>query len=768
MILKLNILLATLFFACTLSAQEKVGLVLSGGGAKGLAHVGVIKALEENNIPIDYIAGTSMGAIVGGLYAIGYSPDDMVALFSSKEFKTWYTGTKEEEFTNFSQKMDPESKVITLYFDYKDGKAKMQMPTNLIHPYQMDLGFLQLFAGPNALAKENFDSLFVPFRAVSSDINHKESYIPKSGDLGTAIRASMSFPLAFKPIMVDSMLLFDGGIYNNFPQDVMAEHFNPDFIIGSKCANNSLKADEDNLVLQIENMVMQNTNYSLGENHGILIESTFTNVSLLDFNRVQEFVDLGYKNTIQKIDSIKEMVSARRALEELHQHRLAYKEKIPELVFNRVSVEGKVNHQQVNYLKQIFRGTKRQPFSYSTLKDRYFRIIGSETVSTIFPAASALKDSDSTYFSLSLKVNPAPRFRVSIGGNISSSHAQLGYMGIEYRTWKRLQTSIKGNFYYGRLYGSGLVGIRQDIPVKNTVFYEAYGIYNRYDYYSGSPEIFLIGNKASYIKTDEYHFRAGLGIALNNNTPLKFVTTSGRQENQYYQKTAFEATDKADKSDINYHTNSLVLERNTLNHTQFPTSGTRVSFAGRYVYSIEDYQPGTTSTLAHIYGDVTTIWAARFYNEKHFRLGKQFSLGYMVDAVYSTKTTYSNYLSTMLMSPAFQPTVHSKTVFIPEFRSNTFLGGGVMPNFFLTNRLYVNTGVYMFVPYKKIVRNTDLTATYGKPIKTFVFSGHATLVWDLPFGPLSLSLNYYDKTDNKFYFGFNFGFILFNRNGVEY
>ena len=313
MILKLNILLAALFFASTLSAQEKVGLVLSGGGAKGLAHVGVIKALEENNIPIDYITGTSMGAIVGGLYAIGYSPDDMVALFSSKEFKTWYTGTKEEEFTNFSQKMDPESKVITLYFDYKDGKAKMQMPTNLIHPYQMDLGFLQLFAGPNALAKENFDSLFVPFRAVSSDINHKESYIPKSGDLGTAIRASMSFPLAFKPIMVDSMLLFDGGIYNNFPQDVMAEHFNPDFIIGSKCANNSLKADEDNLVLQIENMVMQNTNYNLGENHGILIESTFTNVSLLDFNRVQEFVDLGYKNTIQKIDSIKEMVSARRA-----------------------------------------------------------------------------------------------------------------------------------------------------------------------------------------------------------------------------------------------------------------------------------------------------------------------------------------------------------------------------------------------------------------------------------------------------------------------
>lgn len=764
--LRFYALLAVLFLTATLNAQEKVGLVLSGGGAKGLAHVGVLKALEENDIPIDYITGTSMGAIVGGLYAIGYSPDDMIQLFSSKEFKTWYTGTREEAFTNFSQKMDAEAGLVTISFDFQDKKLKMQMPINIIPTYQMDLAFLGLFAAPNAVAGENFDSLFVPFRAISSDINHKQSYVPKGGDLGMAIRASMSFPFAFKPIMVDSMLLFDGGIYNNFPQDVMIEEFDPDFIIGSKCANNSLKADEDDLALQVENMVMQKTDYTIDPEHGILIETTFTDVSLLAFDRVQEFVNLGYENTLTKIDSIKGRIAARKSYEELCKERKAFKAKEPELTFNWVNVDGKVNDKQVNYLKQIFRGTKRQPFDYAKLKDRYFRIIGSETVSTIFPTTSL--DTASSYFNLNLKVNPAPRFRLSIGGNISSSHAQVGYVGLEYRTWRKLQTSIRGNLYYGRLYGSGLIGIRQDVPIKHTVFYELFGIYNRYDYYSGSPEIFVVGDKPSYIKTNDYHFRANLGIAVSNNTPVKLTYTTGELESQYYQEVNFSPTDIADKSRIRYHTTSLTMERNTLNHSQFPTAGMHILLAGRYIHSKENYIPGTTSRLPRVYDEFNTIWAARFHHTKYFRISNHLSFGYLLDAVYSTKTTFSNYLSTVLMAPAFQPTVHSKTIFVPEFRSNAYLAGGIMPNLMFTDRFYLSTGIYTFIPYKDIVRNPDNTTSFGDPINTFVWSGQASLVWDTPIGPLSLSLNYYDKKDHRLYFLFNFGFLLFNRNGIEY
>ena len=749
-----------------LSAQQKVGLVLSGGGAKGLSHIGVIKALEENGIPIDYVAGTSMGAIVGSLYAIGYSPDDMVKLFSSKEFHTWYTGASEEEFTNFSQKMDPDPAFISLRFDFDKKGLKMRLPVSFVPTYQMDLAYLHLFAGHTAAAQQNFDSLFVPFRCVSTDINHKRPLISKSGDLGTAVRASMTFPVYFKPVTLDSMMLFDGGIYNNFPQDVMVKDFNPDFIVGSKTASDLIKTSDDDLFIILENLVMQTTNYHLEPGKGVLVEPTFENVGLLDFYRIDEFVNEGYDKTILLIDSIKQQVTTRIDPNEVNERRLAYKQRIKDFEFNRVNITGKVSEHQVDYLKQIFRGTKRKPFNFHKLKDRYFKVIGSGTVSTIFPTAE--NDTTTGFFDLNLNVVPNSRFKLSIGGNISSSSAQEGFIGLEYKMWRTLLTTAKANMYYGRLYGSGMVGLRQDIPVNNTIFYELYGIYNRFDYYSGSPDIFLTTTKPSYVKENDFQFRAGLGIALASNTPLKYVYTSGRNSSEYYQDLDFDATDVADKSKIRYHTHSLVAERNTLNHTQFATKGWHWLLAGRYIHTRETYAPGTTSKLVRNDGERREIWSVRLHQERYYTIGKHISLGYMIDAIHSPRVTFSNYTSTMLMAPSFEPTIHSQTVFVPGLRAHSYIGGGIMPSFFFSDKIYLKTGLYTFSPYREIIKNDNHTTSYGEPFKKLIWVANASAVWDTPLGPLSFSVNYYDKQDTKFYFVFNFGYILFNRKGIEY
>ena len=121
----------------------------------------------------------------------------------------------------------------------------------------MNLAFMRIFAPYTAQSGGNFNNLFVPFRAVASDVYHKRPVIFEKGDLGDAVRASMSFPFVFKPIEIDSVLLYDGGIYNNFPIDVMKKDFNPDIIIGSNVSSNPEKPKEDNLMTQIENMVMQ-------------------------------------------------------------------------------------------------------------------------------------------------------------------------------------------------------------------------------------------------------------------------------------------------------------------------------------------------------------------------------------------------------------------------------------------------------------------------------------------------------------------------------
>src|SRR5574344_81868 len=140
------LLLITLLFAPIVQAQ-RVGLVLSGGGAKGLTHIGVIRALEENGIPIDYVTGTSMGAIVGSLYAMGYSPDDMVELLSSPDFKRWYTGEVEEEYVYYFKKNEPTPELFNIKLSFKDSLSlKPQfLPTSVVDPIQMNLVFVQLF-----------------------------------------------------------------------------------------------------------------------------------------------------------------------------------------------------------------------------------------------------------------------------------------------------------------------------------------------------------------------------------------------------------------------------------------------------------------------------------------------------------------------------------------------------------------------------------------------------------------------------------------------
>ena len=134
-------MLITLWLTISAVHAQKVGLVLSGGGAKGLTHIGIIRALEENNIPIDYIAGTSMGAIVGSLYAMGYSPDDMVELLKSEDFKRWYSGKWKKSMYIIS-KESSHSRILQYSFSFKDSLKNLKpqfLPTSVVNPIQMNL-----------------------------------------------------------------------------------------------------------------------------------------------------------------------------------------------------------------------------------------------------------------------------------------------------------------------------------------------------------------------------------------------------------------------------------------------------------------------------------------------------------------------------------------------------------------------------------------------------------------------------------------------------
>ena len=154
-------------------SQQRIGLVLSGGGATGLAHIGVLKALEERGIPIDYITGTSAGALVGSMYASGYSPEEIEQFVLSDEFLLMTNG-KLKASQRFSLREDEnDADLLNVTFTLKN-ILKKSLPTNVVASTYLDFEMMKLLGTVSASYSKNFDSLFVPFRCVASDITNKK------------------------------------------------------------------------------------------------------------------------------------------------------------------------------------------------------------------------------------------------------------------------------------------------------------------------------------------------------------------------------------------------------------------------------------------------------------------------------------------------------------------------------------------------------------------------------------------------------------------
>lgn len=225
------ILLSLLLLGSTSQAdipqqRKKVGLVLSGGGAKGMAHIGALKIIEEAGIPIDYVVGTSMGSIIGGLYSIGYTPEQMDSLVRTQDWAFLLSDRISRSDKNMMEREADEKFVISVPFsktaiqDVTGGLIKGQNIANLFS--ELTLGYHDSI---------NFNKLPVPFACVSENIADGKEYVFHEGVLSTAMRASMAIPGVFTPVRLDSMVLIDGGVVNNYPVNV-AKQMGADVIIG--------------------------------------------------------------------------------------------------------------------------------------------------------------------------------------------------------------------------------------------------------------------------------------------------------------------------------------------------------------------------------------------------------------------------------------------------------------------------------------------------------------------------------------------------------
>ena len=201
------------------AARPRVGLVLGGGGARGAAHIGVLKELERLRIPVDAIVGTSMGAIVGGLYATGMSAAELEELVGSLDWADAMSDDPDRDDLSFRRKQDDREAPIDIELGLRG--TELILPKGAIQGQKLDLLLRELTLDVSHI--NNYDDLPVPFRAVASDIERGEAWVMGEGDLARSIRASMSVPEFIAPFRVDGRLLVDGGIVGNLPVEIMRQ-----------------------------------------------------------------------------------------------------------------------------------------------------------------------------------------------------------------------------------------------------------------------------------------------------------------------------------------------------------------------------------------------------------------------------------------------------------------------------------------------------------------------------------------------------------------
>lgn len=742
--------------AVNLQAQ-KVGLVLSGGGALGYAHIGVLKALEENNIPIDYITGTSAGALVGSMYASGWSPEIMDSLIMTDKFQLMSSGGIEYQYDHYFRKTNHDPSWINLKLT-KDLSLKKIVPTNVTNPVLLDYESMANYSNVSASAEYDFDSLFIPFRCVAADVQYKVPVVFREGQLGQAVRASMTYPGYLKPIKVDGRLMFDGGLYNNFPTDVMYDEFYPDIIIGVNFSDSATAPSEDDVFSQIKAMIIDREPSSIICQNGILIEPDET-ISIFGFDEGDKAIKAGYDATIAIIDSIKQLIPREVTQDEIASKRATFLSKLKPIVIEDIEVDG-VSPNIAKYIRRsIF--YKDNELEMELLKMRYFRLISDDKIKFIYPLARI--NPETGKYILHLDVYAEKPFSIKFGGVISSKPINTGYVGLRYARLGRVGFQTTAESYFGKYYGSARIASQFDFNFRIPFSIESFFTLNRFDYFK-SFATFFEDAKPSFIIENDRFAGANISLPISYFGKLSGGYSYGTSDNSYYQTSVFTPSDTADVTDLTGHIFHLGYEQSSLNRKQFASEGMLISLRVNYFWGLENTTPGSTSVLSiPAENRSQEFLSLRVKAQKYFKLSKRLHYGISLDgSAYYTERFLDNYTATVINSPIFQPIPESRTLLLQEFATHNYAGLGMQFVYTLTDNIDFRGEGYAFVPFYKIDKNKYNQPFYISDPYDFSWIGSGNLVYHSPLGPLSASLNYYQGKDKPWSFLVSFGYILHN------
>ena len=751
------------------ASAQRVGLVLSGGGAKGLAHVGVLKQLEANGIPIDYIVGNSMGAVVGAMYAAGYSPRDIEQIVLSENFQRWATGkTLPDQTYNFLT-AEPSPAALNLNLAV-DSTFQATITPTLINDLNLNFALTRLLAPAAAEAKYDFDKLFVPYRCLATEVFTREKVIQRSGLLADAVRNSMAYPLAFRPIRnLDGRYLFDGAVLDNFPTDVMRQEFKPDIIIGVNVGDVAykkypFKKDSELLTstLLFLGSSVADTN-SVGRN-GIYIQPNLGGLGAADFDKVRTLVAEGDTATQLKLAEIRQRITRRVDTVALQARRLAFQQGVPTPRFVKVEVRG-LRPNQNEYARSFF-PKEGAGYSLDGLENGYYRLASDSYFRNIYPRLRYDPELKGYVFSLDVQRNN--NVSAEVGFALSTRPIESLYLGAEFRYLRRLLYSVSANVSVGRFYSGAQATFRLNSPGQLPFYIAPIVTHNQWDYQQTGG---LLGRDVLSTQVRQRDTKVGAQFGISPRYRSRVVLDVGAffNVNNYANADQVQSSDVLDRTSFKGGTAALLFTRNSLNRKQYATAGRRAVLTLRGITGTEVYNPGTTSNTQDL-GERSRHheWLQfRGAYERYYPLGQgKSSWGYFGEITFSGQGEFLNYRSTLTTAPLFAPLVDSRTLFLERYRSPRFVAAGlrytkpVFSRLDWRSELYAHTNITPFSDRNQLaVRGEGLSRPYLTAVTGFILT--------TPVGPLAVHAEYYDDPAHRFGVYGHLGYILFRGRALE-
>lgn len=571
--------------------NNKIGLVLSGGGAKGLAHIGVLKVLDNMNIKPDYIAGTSMGAIIGALYSAGYSPNEIEQLIVNNNWENIINGELSEKKIPLEKKIDNKEYMVSLRYD---NKLKISLPKGLSNNHTIYLILKNLLQNVEGI--ENFDELPIPLRVIATDLNTGKPVALKSGDLARAITASAAIPTIFEPVEIGKDTYVDGLITRNFPV-IDSYNMGANIVIGSNVGN-EVQDKEDYNIITVLTQLMAIQSASTTEEQKklvtVLINPDVLSYSPTDLRKWKELIELGEKATLEKSKELSKY-SKEVSEKSLKKRKIKKRENV---FIENIVYKCKIDKKDKDIIESELKDVIGKRVSFKVFEENMLKLYGNDIIDQLYYTINGN--------TLTLDVTVNPRNTIGLGVNYLTGYGTTFNIGTTILSLGKIGSRTTLNFQAGDYLGAG---------IKNFTYYgnsNKLGIITSLEY-SENPFYLYNGNKKisdSYVRS--LNLEGGILTQYENSIVASYGLTLNYSD-------LIQNTGEISQQDIEYSNNYngafIKFSFDNLDSNRHPKNGIKMDFEYTWegtfkksssqfygpLYSLDGYFP-LTKKYTFLYG----------------------------------------------------------------------------------------------------------------------------------------------------------------------